>query len=846
MTVCTLVAPLSGRALRLAESPDPAFASGVLGEGLAIDPTEGELRAPCDGTILSPHACGHALTVRADNGAELLIHLGVDTVNMRGAGFTAHVKDGSRVAAGDRLISFDLKAVRAKASSPVSMMVLANGDAFRVVSARTGRPVESGEPVMTIEPVATTANAASSGGESAEISVELRIAHGLHARPAAALAAAAKDHPGPVTVACRGNEANAKSVVALMGLGTRFGDLLTVRIQGAGAEAAADTLLDLILSGLGDPLADGPAPEAETVPERPSQAAEPAQALPPFPPDAPAVLTGRSAVGGLAAGTVTRLSQTAEALPKDGNGSAVEGERLAAARARVDARLAGLAADPVRGAVAAAHREILSDPALLDAAGNDIAAGRSAEWAWNAACGQQARILASLADARMAERAADLKDVSAQVLAALAGRDGVPGLAELPAGTIVLAEEIFPSQMTGLQTGHLAAILMRDGGPTSHAAILAAGIGLPTVVALGAEADRIPDGASIIVDAGTGRVTVHPESGALAAARAQAHAQAGNRAALRAAAQAECRLADGTRVEVFANLGHAGEGVRAVAEGAEGCGLLRSEFLFLDRTTAPDENEQYAEYQAVADELAGRPVIIRTLDVGGDKPLAYLPLPKEENPFLGLRGIRVGLARPELLRAQIRAILRVKPYGIVRIMVPMVASVAEVKAVRAMVEEERQALGRTERIQVGAMVEVPAAAVTAEALAAVCDFFSIGTNDLTQYTLAMDRGNPAVAGGVDALHPGVLGLINLTAKGAATFGRLVAVCGGAASDPLAVPILVGLGVRELSAAPAAIPEVKATLAGMTLAACEDLAKRALAAAGPEEVRALARARAVNR
>lgn len=245
MSVLHLVSPLSGRVVPLARSPDPAFARGALGNGVAIDPDKGELRAPCAGVIVAPHAAGHALTVRAENGVEILVHLGVDTVNMNGRGFNVHVREGTRVLAGDRLVDFDLAAVRAEALSPVSMMVVANGDAFRVVSTATDGNVLHGEPIMDVEPIAATSGGGSAdGGETAELSVELRIAHGPHARPAAALAAAAKTHAGSVTVSVGERTVDAKSVVALMGLGTRFGDLLTVRLEGAGAEVAADTLLD--------------------------------------------------------------------------------------------------------------------------------------------------------------------------------------------------------------------------------------------------------------------------------------------------------------------------------------------------------------------------------------------------------------------------------------------------------------------------------------------------------------------------------------------------------------------------------------------------------------------------
>lgn len=827
--------PLSGRALPLAASPDPVFAGGMVGDGLAIDPDIGELRAPCAGVIAATHASGHAVTVRSDEGPEVLMHVGVETVGLRGAGFTLKVSEGQRVATGDLLVSFDIAAIRPKVPSLISMVIVTNGDAFKIVSATTAGTLGFGDAALTLVPTGSGADVAGEASDSASLSAALRMAYGLHARPAAQLANAAKTHPGPVTAIANGKTVNAKSVIALMSLGTRFGDILQIRVDGAGAEATANMLLDQILAGLGDPITDRP---GETPPpESAAPIAAPQAVGEPFAPGANAVVRGRSAVAGVALGTIVRHRRAAIDLPERGKGADIERQRLAKALADVAAHIGGQI-DGARAGVAEAHRAILDDPELADAAEADIAAGRSAEWAWANACTRQALLLAGLADARLAERAADMRDVSAQVVAALSGKDSTARLIDLPAGAVVLADEILPSETAGLGAGHLAAILMRDGGPTSHAAIIAAGLGIPTVVALGPDADRIPEGAEVIVDSGLGNVTVFPAEAGVEAVRSRIAERVERKAAQRTAAARECRLADGTRIEVFGNLGRVGEGAAAVAEGAEGCGLLRSEFLFQDRAAAPTEDEQHAEYQVIADELGGRPLIIRTLDVGGDKPLAYLPLPREENPFLGLRGVRVSLAQPELMRTQIRAILRVKPYGVTRIMVPMVASVSEMVAVRAMVEEERQALGRAEPIEIGAMIEIPAAAVAARQLAEVCDFFSIGTNDLTQYALAMDRGNPAVAAGVDALHPGVLGLIRIACEGAAVRGRIVAVCGGAASDPLAAPILVGLGVTELSAAPAAIPEIKATIAALTLGECKALADRALEANGPDAVRAL--------
>ncbi|HEY0991262.1 MAG TPA: putative PEP-binding protein, partial [Kofleriaceae bacterium] len=301
------------------------------------------------------------------------------------------------------------------------------------------------------------------------------------------------------------------------------------------------------------------------------------------------------------------------------------------------------------------------------------------------------------------------------------------------------------------------------------------------------------------------------------------------------------RTSDGVDVAVLANLGSVGDAAIALASGADGCGLLRTEFAFVDRLerhTPPSEDDQAARYQQIADALQGRPLVIRTLDAGGDKPLAFAPQAREDNPALGVRGVRLALRHPELLRTQLRAILRVAPAGACQIMVPMIASRAELRAVRAMLDDERRALGLPAPVALGAMIEVPAAALLADALAREADFFSIGTNDLAQYALAMDRGNPDVASGLDGLHPGVLRLVSSTVAGARAHGRPVSVCGGAAADPVAVAILLGLGIRTLSVAPAAVPAIKAVVRTLSLADCEGVAARALALDGSDAVRAL--------
>jgi phosphoenolpyruvate-protein kinase (PTS system EI component) len=323
-------------------------------------------------------------------------------------------------------------------------------------------------------------------------------------------------------------------------------------------------------------------------------------------------------------------------------------------------------------------------------------------------------------------------------------------------------------------------------------------------------------------------------------ARSQLAEKRARRVAEQLAAQRECRTADGTRIEVFANVGSEAEAHTALRNGAEGSGLLRTEFLFLERTAPPDEVEQLEQYQQIAHALEGRPLTIRTLDIGGDKPIPYLPLPHEENPALGLRGVRTSLANPALLETQLRAILGVRPPGQCRILLPMITEASEVTSVRQLLEKICAEVGVRRTPALGVMVETPASAVLADRLLAVADFLSIGTNDLTQYTLAMDRGHPQLAARLDAMHPAVLYLIDAAARAAAGRGRLVAVCGGLASEPLAAALLVGLGVHELSAVGAVIPQLKACLSRVTVAQCRMLARAALAAPDAMEVRALAR------
>ncbi len=822
MTDLTLLCPLAGWIAPLDEAPDPVFAEKMMGDGVLIDPTGSTLHAPCDGEVVSVHHTKHAATIRAANGAEILMHIGLETVALRGEGFTVHVRDGQQVRAGDPLISFDLDYLALNASSLVTPIILANSDLFAIVNRHDNRVLAVGEPMFDIRSIAAAASTASGEG-SATRTVRVQLAHGLHARPAAAVAACAKRFSAEITLTCGARKANGKSVVALMALGVRDQDEITVIATGADAEAAAPAVAELI-AGLVETAT--PAPVAPLKPSAPKS-------------DDPKLIAGVAAAPGLAAGRALSFTPADIAVSEAGRGPVQERAELARARGEVREALekAAGAGDRSRRSILAAHVALLDDPELMDAAQALIARGKSAAFAWRQAVRAQITILKTLDDARMVERAADLADLERQVLIALLGEGHEPA-PELPSGTILIADELLPSQLVALDASKLAGLVCASGGPTSHVAILAAAMNLPAVVACGAAVLAIADGAPLILDADQGRVHVAPEPWEMEAVETALAARRKRQTAARAAARELCTTADGRRIEVFANLGAASEAAPSVEAGAEGCGLLRTEFLFLERETPPDEAEQAREYQAIADGLGGRPLIIRTLDVGGDKPVPYLPLPYEENPALGLRGVRTSLWRPDLLRAQLRAILSVKPAGQCSIMIPMVSQVAELVTVRGVLNEVARDMGHAEPVKLGVMIETPASAVLADQIAAEADFLSIGTNDLTQYVLAMDRGNAQLAAQLDAMHPAVLRLIGMTVEGAQKHGRWVGVCGGLASDPIAEPILVGLGVTELSATPSRIPDVKALVRQVTFADCQKAARAALDLATAAEVRAM--------
>ena len=666
--------------------------------------------------------------------------------------------------------------------------------------------------------------------------IALANAHGLHARPAKVLAQLAKNFEGDIRVRIvdgTGSAVSVKSLSKLLSLGVRRAQVLEFIAEPSIAADALPALLAAVAEGLGEEVEPLPAISAANL--APEEVFAPVLA-----PSAGSQLQAIAAAPGIAIGPAHVQVLAQFDYPLRGESALVERQRLQQAldlvRADIDGLIQRSKAKAIRE-IFITHQEMLADPELSDDVEARLKQGESAEAGWMAVIEAAARQQESLQDALLAERAADLRDVGRRVLAQLCG---VETLAEPEQPYVLVMDEVGPSDVARLDPARVAGILTARGGATAHSAIVARALGIPALVGAGAAVLLLAPGTPLLIDAQRARLHVSPDEATLQRALQERDTRE-QRLRLASEQRHEPALTrDGHGVEVFANIGESAGVASAVEQGAEGIGLLRTELIFMAHSQAPDEATQEAEYRRVLDGLAGRPLVVRTLDVGGDKPLPYWPIAKEENPFLGVRGIRLTLQRPQIMEGQLRALLRAANNRPLRIMFPMVGSVAEWRQARDMTERLRQDIPVAD-LQLGIMIEVPSAALLAPVLAKEVDFFSVGTNDLTQYTLAIDRGHPTLSAQADGLHPAVLQLIDITVRAAHAHGKWVGVCGELAADPLAVPVLVGLGVDELSVSARSIAEVKARVRELNLPQAQALAQAALAVGSGDEVRALVEA-----
>lgn len=464
---------------------------------------------------------------------------------------------------------------------------------------------------------------------------------------------------------------------------------------------------------------------------------------------------------------------------------------------------------------------------------------RNAEFICDQVTQSTCEILSSLEDEYMRARADDVRDIGNRLLLILSGNSPLDPT-QLKAGDIVIAEELTPSE-TAQFPKELSGMITAKGSKTAHAAIIARTLGIPAIVGLGEDIEQIHDGDRLVIDGESGEVFVHPSKKREKAAATQiADQQKRKRKALEEAAE-DAHTKDGKRIQVFANIGNLEDIPYALEHHAEGVGLFRTEFLYLENHDWPTEEEQFKAYQEVLKAFDDRPVIIRTLDIGGDKELPYAQLPKEENPFLGHRAIRFCLDHPEIFKTQLRALLRASVHGNLWIMLPMIESLSEIQAAKELLNQCQQELTQRnlpfrKKIPFGIMIEIPAAALIADQLAQEVDFMSIGTNDLTQYTLAADRGNEKVAHLYDAAHPAVLQLIQKTAQAAEKAGIQVGICGELAGDPELTKVLIGLGIHELSMNASSIPEIKQNIRRIRTNSARKLAQQVVKLENGQQVR----------
>lgn len=556
------------------------------------------------------------------------------------------------------------------------------------------------------------------------------------------------------------------------------------------------------------------------------------------------VLRGVPAAAGIALGAVLiyRPESPAPWAERAAGSPEQERARFEAALLQGEAQLDALvaSADQQGQEILQAHKLMLQDPELRSLVEAGVAAGKSADAAVSEAIDQFAAMLESLGDEYLRERAADVRDVGRRLLAALSGR--TIGL-KLERPAVVAARDLAPTDTLGLDRSLLLGLVTEQGGPTSHTSILARSWGVPAVVAVAGVLDAAEEGMTVAIDGAAGEVVLGPEPATreryqlkLAEAKAQAERD-------RSESGLPAETPDGRRLELAANAGSPDEVAMAMEQGAEGVGLLRSEFLFMGRDSAPDEEEQYQAYAAALKNAGGHRVIIRTLDIGGDKDLPYLSMPKEENPFLGVRALRLCFRRPQLFQAQLRALLRASVHGRLAIMFPMVGGLQELRQAKAALEEARRSLANegaavASHYEVGIMIEIPSAALVASHLAKEVDFFSIGTNDLVQYTLAVDRGNPDLADMYQPYHPAVLSLIDRVIKAAHAESKWVGVCGEMGGLPAGALLLLGLGIDELSMSPSLLASIRRLVRSTTYAEAQSAAQQSLAMGTPDEVYAL--------
>lgn len=813
--------PLVGVLLDLSEVPDPVFAEKMVGDGVGIDPLENKIYAPVDGIIKSVHHTRHAITFDSEKGFDILVHIGLETVSLKGEGFKIHVKDGDRVTQGQVIGEFDLDFIAQSAKSLITPVLIADLDPNKISLIQINQDVTHiSKPIMEVI-INDNSQAIQKQAIHLIKSKEVIVTntHGIHARPAAMLSTIARKYDSDIFIEKNKEKVNVKSVISLMKLAVAFNDQIYVYAEN-------ESIIQEIINSIND-FVDNPNEDhhSNSVDNGNGGKIEGDKYF------------GFAASDGVATGKLVKRSEMSFEITEAGLDVVTEKEiflkALTTVKQDIEYNLQHVSShDEAYKNILGAHLVMLADPQIISDTESLIERNKSAAYSFDQIIKDNCKVLAASGNKLLIERQTDLKDLRNRVISAMSGVEAKA--LELTEPTILLADELTPTDMVNIDK-NIVGMISVTGGATSHVAILARVKGIPLLVGVNSQILTIEDNIEVILDSTNGFVDLKPKQDDLLVIKERIASIERQKEIDLANASQESITIDGKLINCMANITSVKESKQVKANGGVGVGLFRTEFIFFDRDSAPTVEEQHIIYKDISDNLAGLPFTIRTLDAGGEKQVDYIKLPHEVNPVLGVRGIRLCLEQKELLINQLTAILKVDHPNI-KVMLPMITSIEEYRTVKQIFEDLKKQYNVKHDIELGIMVEVPSVALLSEIFAREVAFFSIGTNDLTQYTLAIDREHPKLANQIDHLHPAVIRNIDLVSRGAKTNNKLVSICGLMASEKLAIPVLIGLGIDVLSMNSNQIAENKALIRKLSYQDCVETAKHCLSLGTVYEVR----------
>ena len=778
--------------------------------------------------LLLIHRAKHAITIDSGYGFDMLIHIGLESVALAGVGFKVLVTEGQKIKVGDKLTNFDLNTIAEKIVTmitPVLVTDIEEGQLTLEFLAH-GDLIKVGQPLLQVKlgENATKSDLLNNSSSIESALIKIPNHHGIHARPAAQLNMIARQYPLCEILLIKGEQsANVKSVVSLLSLSVQYQDQVKFIVRGDNAEQVIQELTNQLTSFNDDESEDFTASDLES--ENIAKVDH-------------GQYFGVVASTGLAVAKLVHqdIAQFNYVAKNDNVENELDflNDTLMMLTHDLEESLSSLNhQDGAHKNILNAHLMILTDPDLVDLAHSYIKTGASAAAAWDNATKLSCDKLLATKNKLLIDRQIDFYDVRNRVLTVLCGTENKSTL-DYSDDVILIAEDFTPSQIIALSDKVKGLVSIR-GGVTSHVSILARTRGIPLLI--GVSDAVLQESSNMVILDTLNSAVLHTLASQheldLAKNAVEQHERALQIA--KESSQLSATMLDGTVISCLANIGNQEEAVLAMSNGCDGVGLFRTEFMFLESTAAPTEEEQFTQYSAINRTLEDKNFVVRTLDVGGDKKIPYITQIHEENPMLGVRGIRLCLANRELFKTQLRAILRTKALNI-KIMLPMISKLTEFRVAKQILEEIKDELAIETKIKLGIMVEVPSVAFMSEIFAQEVDFMSIGTNDLTQYVMAVDREHTELAKEIDHLHPAVIAAIAATAAGAQKHATELSVCGLMASEKLAIPVLIGLGITNLSMTVSAIPENKAFIRTLDFNKCRDVAEYCLKLATVIEVR----------